>query len=96
MAVKIIHLPLLSEDASSRIEELQMLETLFHHRCIRCYVLFISIDNIGLLVTSLVDMSLKIATSLFHSDGWIESFETKCLLIFDPRENISNASKSMD
>ena len=59
MAVKIIHLPLLSEDASSRIQELQMLETPFHHRCIRYYVLFISIDNIALLVTSLVDMSLK-------------------------------------
>ena len=30
------------------------------------------------------------------SNGWIESFGTKFLLIFDLRENISNASKSMD
>ena len=62
VAVKIMHSLVLSGDVSSHIaytEELQMWQTLFQHRCISYDVLFISIDNMRLLVISLVDMRLK-------------------------------------
>ena len=63
MTVKTIYPSLLSEDLSSRIEERHMLETSCHHRGTRYYVLFISRENMGLLVTSLVDMSLKLCNT---------------------------------
>ena len=50
-------------------------------------------ENLKVLYRKSESMSEK---SILECNGWIESFGTKCLLIFDPRENISNASKSMD
>ena len=59
MTVKTTHPRVLFKVAFFHTEELQMLETLFHHRYIFYDVLFISIDNMRLLIISLVDIRLK-------------------------------------
>jgi hypothetical protein len=71
VAAKIIHPPLLPKDISSRIEELQMLKTPFHHRCTHYYTSLISRDIMGFLVTSMADMSLKKCSTLISQPSKI-------------------------
>ncbi len=71
VAAKIIHPPLLPKDISSRIEELKMLKTHFHHRCTHYYTSLISRDIMGFLVTSMADMSLKKCSTLISQSSKI-------------------------